>query len=73
MDNNVPNESHTQELFSFCVKNLANYKVLGIIEFLEELPKTISGKILRIERRAEEAQNRIEKKSIDQEYFHSKY
>lgn len=37
----------TEEIREFCKKNLAPYKVPRAIEFREELPKTIVGKILR--------------------------
>ncbi len=35
------------ELFDFCRRNLAAYKVPKIIEFRQELPKTAVGKVLR--------------------------
>jgi len=46
------------ELFRFCGKNLSSYKIPRIIEFVKELPKTISGKIRRVELRASEAVNK---------------
>ncbi len=39
------------ELRSFCKQRMAAYKYPRIIEFLDELPKTVSGKILRRELR----------------------
>jgi long-chain acyl-CoA synthetase len=36
-----------QEIIDFCNKNLAKYKVPKKVEFREELPKTMVGKILR--------------------------
>lgn len=36
-----------KELMEFCKQNLARYKVPRLIEFREELPKTMVGKILR--------------------------
>ncbi|NMD43213.1 MAG: long-chain fatty acid--CoA ligase [Firmicutes bacterium] len=36
-----------QEVVDFCAKNLTKYKVPKIVEFREELPKTMIGKILR--------------------------
>ncbi len=36
-----------RELRNFCVQNLASYKVPRYIEFVSDLPKTTSGKILR--------------------------
>ena len=52
----TPNVAATKELadniFNYCKAHLAPYKVPRIIEFVTELPKTISGKIRRIELRA---------------------
>ena len=50
-----PGETLTEdEIVAHCKKNLAAYKVPKIVEFRDELPKTIVGKILRKELRAEE-------------------
>ncbi|HNP21445.1 MAG TPA: AMP-binding protein [Panacibacter sp.] len=51
-----PGAAIAEEIFAFAKKNLASYKTPRIIEFVKELPKTISGKIRRIELRAIEAQ-----------------
>ena len=58
------------DLFQFARKNLAPYKLPRIIEFVTELPKTISGKIRRVELRALEAENKA--KGIKQEYAYVK-
>jgi len=42
-----------EELISFCRERLAAYKVPTIIEFREELPKTLVGKVLRHQLRQE--------------------
>ncbi len=43
-----PGESLTEaDVVSYCKKNLAAYKVPKIIEFIDELPKSAVGKILR--------------------------
>jgi len=68
-----PNSSLANELFSFSEQNLATYKVPRIIEFSESLPKTISGKIRRVELRNAEAINRMENRKNDNEFFHPKY
>ncbi len=47
------------ELFAFCREHLAPYKMPRILEFVPELPKTISGKIRRVELRAHESQQRL--------------
>ncbi|MCL4129888.1 UNVERIFIED_CONTAM: hypothetical protein GTU68_050220 [Idotea baltica] len=68
-----PNKELAENIFSFTEKHLAKYKIPRIIEFPESLPKTISGKIRRVELRANEATAKINKIEKDQEYFHSKY
>ena len=68
-----PQEQLAQELFSFCGERLAKYKIPRIIEFSTTLPKTISGKIRRIELRANEAVSKQHKEIRKHEYFHDKY
>ncbi|MEM9848614.1 MAG: branched-chain amino acid aminotransferase, partial [Bacteroidota bacterium] len=69
----IPNKALAEELFVFSEQHLAKYKVPRIIEFPTALPKTISGKIRRIELRAKEAQRKIDGIVGEQEYFHAKY
>ena len=58
-----PSETATEEeIISYCKENLAAYKVPKIVEFRDELPKTIVGKVLRKELRAEEITKAKEKK-----------
>jgi long-chain acyl-CoA synthetase len=45
-----------EEMIEFCKQNLAPYKVPKYIEFRDELPKTLVGKILRRELAKEEAE-----------------
>lgn len=44
---NESKESLEQELFSYCQKHLAEFKVPKIVEFRDEIPKSPLGKILR--------------------------
>lgn len=44
-------EATAEELITYCEKNLAKYKLPTSIEFVDELPKTIVGKVLRTELR----------------------
>src|SRR6185295_18074815 len=44
----------SHKIFHYCREHLAPYKVPKRLEFVTELPKTISGKIRRIELRATE-------------------
>jgi acetyl-CoA synthetase len=54
----TPSAELAAELFAFCREQLAPYKLPRILEFVAELPKTISGKIRRVELRAQEEQHR---------------
>ena len=36
-----------RELRSFCKEHVANYKVPKVIEFVDDLPRTPSGKVLK--------------------------
>ena len=50
-----PGETLTEEeVIAHCKEKLASYKVPRLVEFRDELPKTMVGKILRKELRAEE-------------------
>jgi acetyl-CoA synthetase len=69
----VPGFAATQELadhiFHYCKVQLAPYKRPRIIEFVTELPKTISGKIRRIELRAAEEHRKAMKEMGEHEYI----
>ena len=69
----TPGMTSTQELadkiFNYCKGHMAPYKVPRIVEFVTELPKTISGKIRRVELRAAEEQGKALKEKRDHEYF----
>jgi len=69
----VPGVVATKELshkiFHYCKSHLAPYKAPRIIEFVAELPKTISGKIRRVELRAAEEHRKAMKEKRDNEYF----
>ncbi|RAK69657.1 AMP-binding protein [Hymenobacter edaphi] len=68
-----PSEALATELFVFARQQLAPYKMPRILEFVAELPKTISGKIRRVELRAQEAQLRQHGSPAPrQEYFYAK-
>lgn len=71
-DGQIPSEALASELFRWNREQLAPYKMARIIEFVDELPKTISGKIRRIELRAQEAQNKAQHKTSTHEYFYQK-
>ncbi len=44
-----------RSIFDHAKANLSGYQLVRIIEFVEELPKTISGKIRRVDLRGREA------------------
>lgn len=69
----VPTKSLAEDLFRYCDKHLATYKTPRIIEFVETLPKTISGKIRRVELRAAEASSKRKNEARQHEFFHAKY
>ena len=69
----TPEKALAEDIFKFCEKNLAKFKIPRIIEFTTNLPKTISGKIRRIELRANEANNKIHRITKELEFFHEKY
>lgn len=68
-----PSSVLAENIFSFAENRLAKYKVPRIIEFPDSLPKTISGKIRRVELRAMEAGQRENSIEKENEHFHSKY
>ena len=69
--NYAPSKGLADEIFAFARKNIAPYKSPRIIEFVPELPKTISGKIRRVELRAREAENKAKKMVIENEFVYS--
>jgi acyl-coenzyme A synthetase/AMP-(fatty) acid ligase len=64
-----PDQKNADEIFAFAKKNLAAYKIPRIIEFITELPKTISGKIRRVELRASEAEKKAQQREGEYEYY----
>jgi acyl-coenzyme A synthetase/AMP-(fatty) acid ligase len=66
-----PGKILADELFAYTRKNLAPYKMPRIIQFVNELPKTISGKIRRVELRAAEAQRKAKSQISENEYFYN--
>lgn len=69
----IASEELAKELFDYAESHLARYKIPRIIEFTNALPKTISGKIRRVELRALEAENKRNRTLIDLEFYHEKY
>ncbi len=67
-----PSAQLAVDLFAFCKKNLSPYKMPRLIEFVTELPKTISGKIRRVELRAGEAAAKAAGRKGPHEYAYLK-
>ena len=65
-----PSPELARELFAYSRQALAPYKMPRILEFVTELPKTISGKIRRVELRAREEQQRRSGESAEHEHFY---
>jgi acetyl-CoA synthetase len=63
------NKELADKMFHYCKSHLAPYKIPRIIEFVTELPKTISGKIRRVELRSAEEQRKAMNEKGDNEHF----
>jgi 4-hydroxybutyrate---CoA ligase (AMP-forming) len=67
----TPSRELALELFQHCINVLAKFKIPRIIEFVKEVPKTISGKIRRIELRDQETKRKESGESkAANEYFY---
>ncbi len=65
-----PSKELALELFQHTINILAKFKIPRIIEFVPEVPKTLSGKIRRVELRQQEVDRKAEKTSGREEYFY---
>jgi len=65
-----PTPALARELFAYSRAHLAPYKMPRVLEFVAELPKTISGKIRRVELRARPAQ--LPGQASQAEFFYEK-
>ncbi len=68
-DGVVPSRELAEAVFAFARRQLAPYKRVRRLEFVAELPKTISGKIRRVQLRAQEVERRAAGTREAQEYF----
>ncbi len=66
----MPSRALADDLFKVTRANLTPCKAPKIIEFVAELPKTISGKIRRVELRSKEVQTRAGTAANLEEYFY---
>ncbi|MOA30892.1 Benzoate--CoA ligase [compost metagenome] len=65
----APSAELAAALLAFAREHLAPYKRVRRLEFVSELPKTISGKIRRVELRRIELQRRQDKTRVELEFF----
>jgi len=63
-----PSKELAVDIYKHVIKTLPRYKIPRIIEFVEELPKTISGKIRRVELRRLEAERKRRGERGEHEY-----
>lgn len=68
-----PSRDLALELFKHCRNILARYKIPRIIEFVPDLPKTISGKIRRIELRKLEEEKKKKGEKGEHEFFYDEF
>lgn len=67
-----PSQQLADAIFGFSREKLSPYKMPRIIEFVSELPKTISGKIRRVELRAMEAEAKLKNEKGVFEFLYMK-
>ena len=65
----VPGRELAEDILAFARSQLAPYKRVRRIEFIAELPKTLSGKIRRVDLRKAEAERRRQGTRAEHEYF----
>jgi acetyl-CoA synthetase/4-hydroxybutyrate---CoA ligase (AMP-forming) len=67
----VPSKELALDMFQHTINILAKFKIPRIIEFVTEVPKTLSGKIRRVELREQEIEKqKATENSPKQEYFY---
>jgi acyl-coenzyme A synthetase/AMP-(fatty) acid ligase len=68
-----PSRELALDLFEHSISVLAKFKIPRIIEFVPEVPKTLSGKIRRIELREIEQNRRESDEKVRHEYFYHEF
>lgn len=67
--NYQPSRELAMDVFKHCTNVLAMFKIPRILEFVPDVPKTLSGKIRRIDLRQREVDNKKKGERGTQEYF----
>ena len=65
----APSRELAEAIFTFARQQLAPYKRVRRLEFVDELPKTISGKIRRVQLRKLEVERRADHSRAEGEFF----
>ena len=65
----APDADVAASVFAHCKEHLNGYQLVRIVEFVEELPKTVSSKIRRVELRAAEA-DRVATGGTEGQFFY---
>ncbi len=68
-----PSRELALEIFQHSINVLAKFKIPRIIEFVPEVPKTLSGKIRRIELREMEIEKKSGEQKAQHEYFYHEF
>ncbi len=68
-----PSPELAADLFKHCANVLAKFKIPRILEFVPEVPKTLSGKIRRIELRQNEITKKEKGQRGEHEYFYQDF
>jgi len=68
-----PSKELALELFQHTIKVLPKFKIPRIIEFIDDLPKTISGKIRRVQLRDQEVKKKQEEMKGPNEYLYQQF
>jgi 4-hydroxybutyrate---CoA ligase (AMP-forming) len=68
-----PSRELAGEIFKHCTDVLAKFKLPRILEFVPEVPKTLSGKIRRIELRQNEIESKEKGAKGQHEYFYHEF
>lgn len=69
----TPSRELALDLFKHTINVLAKFKIPRIIQFVTELPKTISGKIRRVELREDEEKKKKAEAKLEHEYFYHEF
>ena len=70
---NEPSPELARDIFKHCSNVLAKFKIPRIIEFVPDVPKTLSGKIRRVDLRYDEIAHKEKGERGEHEYFYHEF